>query len=119
MPAKRDRPLVRRLRALLDSHVVDGLTLDAAAGQLRANPAHLVRASSREFGVPPHLYLTGRRVGLARRLLLVGTRPADVAPLVGFSDQPHLTRDFARRLGTTPARYAASGGAGNPVDAPL
>ncbi|MEN3302730.1 AraC family transcriptional regulator [Pseudonocardia sp.] len=69
--------------------------------------------------MPPHLCPTGQRVDPARRLLLAGTRPADVAPLVGFSDQPHLTRHFTRMPGATPARYAASGSAGNPVDAPL
>jgi transcriptional regulator GlxA family with amidase domain len=56
--------------------------------------------------MPPHLYLTGRRVDMARRMLLAGMRPADVATAAGFYDQPHLTRHFRRMLGTSPARYA-------------
>ncbi|MEK6440168.1 AraC family ligand binding domain-containing protein [Pseudonocardia sp. T1-2H] len=48
-----------------------------------------------------------------------GTPGPCLQPGVGFSDQPHLTRHFIRMLGATPARYAASGSAGNPVDAPL
>lgn len=105
---RRDRPLAQRLRELLDERVVDGVTLLEAAGVLGAHPTHLVRAFSGEFGIPPHRYLTGRRLDRARRLLLAGERPADVASVVGFHDQAHLTRHFRRLLGVTPAAYARS-----------
>lgn len=101
-----DPNLARRLRDLIDGHVPDGLSLDDAAAALHAHPTHLIRAFTREFGVPPHTYLTGRRVDLARRLLLAGMRPVDVAQAAGFYDQSHLTRHFQRMLGTSPARYA-------------
>ncbi|MCC8251565.1 AraC family transcriptional regulator [Saccharothrix luteola] len=101
--------LARTLRDLLDAHVTDGLTLSDAATRLAAAPERLVRAFTREFGLPPHRYLTGRRVDLARRLLLDGLPPAQVAPAVGFYDQSHLTRHFRRMLGTAPGAYARSG----------
>jgi AraC-like DNA-binding protein len=66
------------------------------------------RAFTAEFGVPPHAYVVGRRVGEARRLLLGGRRPADVAAATGFVDQAHLTRHFKRHVATTPGRFAAS-----------
>ncbi|MBO0851056.1 MAG: AraC family transcriptional regulator, partial [Pseudonocardia sp.] len=90
----RDPGLADRLRDLLDAHIVDGLTLGAAAEQLHAHPTHLVRAFTQRHGLPPHRYLTGRRVELARRLLLNGRRPAEVATAAGFYDQAHLTRHF-------------------------
>jgi len=105
---RRDPVLARRLRALLDDHVREGVTLDDAAGLLQAHPAYLVRVFTQEYGIPPHLYLTGRRVDLARSLLLDGARPAEVAVAAGFYDQSHLTRHFRRMLGTSPARYANS-----------
>lgn len=105
LPPHRDAPLARRLRRLLDEHVVDGIALDAAAADLGVSPAHLVRTFTREVGMPPHAYLTARRVDLARRSLLRGHRPADVAVLAGFHDQSHLTRHFRRVLGTTPGRF--------------
>ena len=105
---RRDRPLARRLRDLLDARVVEGVGLAEAARLLGAHPTHLVRAFGREFGIAPHRYLTGRRVDRARRLLLAGERPADAAVAVGFHDQSHLTRHFRRLLGTTPAAYARS-----------
>ena len=106
VPVRPDRTVARQLRELLDARVPDGLSLNEAAQLLHAHPTHLIRAFTREFGMPPHLYLTGRRVDMARRLLLAGMRPADVAAAAGFYDQPHLTRHFRRMLGTSPARYA-------------
>lgn len=100
--------LAVRLRELLDARVTTGLTLATAAAELNAHPTHLVRSFTTSFGLPPHRYLTGRRVELARGRLLAGERPADVALATGFYDQAHLTRHFKRHLGISPARYAAS-----------
>lgn len=105
---RRDLPLAYRLRDLLDVRVVEGLSLPEAAASLGAHPTHLVRAFSREFGIPPHRYLTGRRLDRARRRLLAGERAADVAAAVGFHDQAHLTRHFRRLLGVAPGEYARS-----------
>ncbi|WP_329218588.1 AraC family transcriptional regulator [Streptomyces sp. NBC_01485] len=105
-PARRDPALARRLRELLDERVVEGLVLDEAAGLVQAHPAHLVRAFSGAYGIAPHQYLTARRVDLARRLLLDGRPPGEVAAAAGFYDQAHLTRHFRKLVGVTPGRYA-------------
>jgi AraC-like DNA-binding protein len=112
-----DPGIARRLRDLLDERYVDGITLQEASSVLHAHPAHLVRAFSAEFGMGPHKYLTGRRVDLARRLLLDGLPPRTVATAAGFFDQSHLTRHFKRILGTTPGHYARTGPAADPAEA--
>ncbi|MGC5307814.1 AraC family transcriptional regulator [Micromonospora zamorensis] len=99
------RGLAVRLRELLDARTVEGVTLGEAAELLHAHPTHLVRTFTHVHGVPPHSYLTGRRVELVRRLLLAGQRPAEAAVAAGFFDQAHLTRHFRRYLGVSPARY--------------
>jgi AraC-like DNA-binding protein len=104
----RDPALARRLRDLLDARVADGVTLEEAARLLHAHPAHLVRAFSRAYGIAPHQYLTSRRVGRARRLLLDGLPPGEVATTTGFFDQAHLTRHFRKLVGVTPGRYRRS-----------
>jgi AraC-like DNA-binding protein len=104
-----DRGLAGRLRELLDHDVRGGLSLSDAATLLHAHPAHLVRSFTREFGIAPHRYLTGRRVDLARRLLLAGAPASEVATSAGFYDQAHLSRHFRRMVGTSPGRYAVSG----------
>jgi AraC-like DNA-binding protein len=107
-PRRTDAPLARRVRALLDDRVTEGVVLADVAAGLGAHPSHLVRSFAREYGIAPHRYLTGRRLDLARRLLLAGVAPAEVADAAGFYDQAHLTRHFRRFLGTTPAAYARS-----------
>jgi AraC-like DNA-binding protein len=97
------------LRDLLDERLTAGLTLDEAARLLGVHPAHLVRAFTKRFAIPPHRYVTGRRVEMARRLLLSGMPASAVAGEVGFYDQSHLTRHFKRMLGVTPSRYVRRG----------
>jgi len=99
--------LAHDLRDLLDARVVEGIALEDAAQTLHSRPTHLVRAFSREFGMPPHQYLTGLRVARARRLLLSGETPAQAAVLAGFYDQSHLARHFRKMLGTTPGKFTA------------
>ncbi|MEV0226924.1 AraC family transcriptional regulator [Streptomyces sp. NPDC050704] len=103
-----DRPLARRLRELLDERLVRGIDLAEAARLVHAHPAHLVRAFSGAFGIAPHQYLMSRRVDRARRLLLAGRPPGEVAAATGFYDQSHLTRHFKRLVGVTPGRYRVS-----------
>jgi AraC-like DNA-binding protein len=102
--------LAAALRDLLDDRLTGGVTLREAGRLLHADPAHLVRSFGREFGLPPHRYLVGRRVEAARRRLLAGEPIAEVAVAVGFHDQSHLHRHFTRLVGTTPRRFSAGGG---------
>ncbi|MFE9934586.1 AraC family transcriptional regulator [Streptomyces sp. NPDC005533] len=102
--------LAVRLRELIDARVTEGIGLEEASAELgHVHPTHLIRSFRTAYGLPPHAYLTGRRVALARRLLLAGMRPAEAATAAGFYDQAHLTRHFGRHVGTSPARFARSG----------
>lgn len=79
--------------------------LSAAAGMPRAS---LIAAFHRAYGLPPHAYLLRLRANRARRLLLAGGRPAEVAAATGFSDQAHLTRVCKRYFGVTPGAIRAA-----------
>ncbi|RBY89149.1 AraC family transcriptional regulator [Blastococcus sp. TBT05-19] len=107
-PPARNARVADALRELLDTRLVEGLDLSVAAAHLGVSSTHLVRAFTSRHGLPPHRYLTGRRIDLARRLLLDGLPAAEVATASGFHDQAHLTRHFRRMLATTPAAYARS-----------
>ncbi|WP_159500123.1 AraC family transcriptional regulator [Microbacterium sp. 18062] len=107
-PTTGDAPLARRLRRLLDERLTETFTLADAARILGSHPSRLMRVFSEAYGIPPHRYVTGRRIDRARRLLLDGRAPARVAAETGFYDQPHLTRHFRKVLGTTPALFAAA-----------
>jgi AraC-like DNA-binding protein len=99
-----------KLRWLLDDHLTTQVSLAQAAATLERSVPHLVRSFTREFGLSPHAYLIGRRIDIARRLMLRGEATADVAAAVGFHDQAHFTRHFKRHTATTPASFARSHG---------
>ncbi len=109
----RDADLAEALRAFLDAHAYEPLTMAAAAQVLHAGPTRLAHAFTDTFAIPPHAYVTGRRLQAARDRILAGQPLAEVAAAVGFYDQAHLTRRFKRFLGTTPARFARGARAGD------
>jgi len=96
------------LRAYLDTHLFEPVTLTAAASELAASPTQVARAFTETFGITPHAYVIGRRLDAARTRILDGQPLADVASEVGFYDQAHLTRRFKRFLSVTPGQFAAS-----------
>lgn len=100
-----DVPLARRLRDMLDDRLAETVTIAEAAAEFGANRSHLVRVFTNAYGIAPHQYVVGRRVDRARRLLLAGLTPTEVATAVGFHDQSHLTRHFRRTLGVTPGAF--------------
>lgn len=102
-----DAPLAQRLRDLLEERWREPFTLAEAGRILGAHPSHLVRVFSRAYGIPPHRYVTSRRIDAARGMLLRGVPAGEVAAEAGFHDQAHLTRHFRRVLGATPAAFAA------------
>lgn len=102
---RQGRALAGALRDLLDAEPFAPAPLGTLAARVGASPTHLARCFTAAFGVPPHTYLVGRRVDAARHLLLEGRPLAEVAAVVGFHDQAHLTRHFRRHVGTTPGRY--------------
>jgi AraC-like DNA-binding protein len=108
VPHQPEPNLARHLRAYLDGHITTKVTLADAARLFDRTVPHLVRSFTRQFGITPYAYVTGARIELARKRLLHGEPPAQVAVAVGFHDQSHLTRHFKHHVSIPPAQYAAS-----------
>jgi AraC-like DNA-binding protein len=94
-----------RARDLLATRLIAPPSLTELATRTGTSPFALLRAFKTAYGLPPHAWLTGERVRAARRLLDSGVTPADTASAVGFTDQPHLNRHFARIVGVPPGAY--------------
>jgi AraC-like DNA-binding protein len=95
--------LAERVRAHLEGHLDEPITIADVAATLDVEPTRIARAFRATFGLPPHAWVTGRRLEIARDRILGGAELADVAVDVGFADQAHLTRRFRQYFGTTPA----------------
>lgn len=87
------------VRDRLADELLEPPSLAALAADLGLSRYQLLRAFRTTMGLPPYAWLAQYRVTRARRLLDTGLRPAEVASLVGFADQAHLTRWFRRVLG--------------------
>ncbi|MGV9990626.1 AraC family transcriptional regulator [Streptomyces sp. NPDC003374] len=94
-----------RARAVLEERLADPPSLENLAAGLEVSPFALLRAFRAAYGMPPHAWLTDARVRRARRLLDLGTAPAEAAVAVGFTDQSHLSRHFSRIVGVPPGAY--------------
>ena len=73
------------------------------AKEARLSPLHFARAVKSAIRIPPHRYLTERRIEKARALIAEGRLPlVENAESCGISSQPYFTRWFKRFVGTTP-----------------
>jgi AraC-like DNA-binding protein len=111
-PARLQQPIVRsglaawqrrRICTHIDANLGAGIRIKDLAQLLGFSHSHFCRTFRLSFGVPPHLYVTRRRIEFAQTLML--TTPAklsEIALSCGMSDQSHFTRAFHRIVGDTP-----------------
>ena len=116
--ARAPRPMVpsgltawqrRRISTHIDANLGTGIRMKDLATFLCLSYSHFCRLFRISFGIPPHLYVTRRRIELAQTLML--TTPANLSEIAlacGMSDQSHLTRLFRRIVGDTPHAWRRS-----------
>lgn len=106
------RPLTRarsqgqamtRVKAMLDDDILHSPSLGHLAHEAGLSRYQTLRAFANSTGFTPHAYLIAQRTRHARQLILAGTSLADAAAASGFADQSHMTREFRKRYGFTPA----------------
>jgi AraC family transcriptional regulator len=102
--------LGRRLKAVVDyieANLSRPITLRELAGLAGVSARHFERAFRQSLELPPHAYVLGRRVSVARDLLLGQTAltTEQIAKRVGFSSASHLASAFRRREGCSPTNF--------------
>lgn len=95
-----------QVRDYIEEHLNDGISLVTLAELARLSPFHFARAFKQSFELPPHRYLTLRRMERAKELLshpeLSVTR---IELNVGFSDTSSFSSAFRRQTGITPTDF--------------
>ncbi len=95
---------VRRVRQHIETNMKSDLSMKELADVASISLSHFRAMFGRTFGMPPHRYLVERRVERARALIAADVAPlAEIALMVGFAHQSHLTRWMRRLTGVTPA----------------
>ena len=103
---------VELVREYLDTHAAEqtpASTLEQIAG---ADRFTIARHFRRVHGTSPDRYRVLRRLGLARKAIESGEPLARAAADAGFADQSHMTRQFKRAYGLTPAAWVEAVNAG-------
>jgi AraC family transcriptional regulator len=97
---------MRRATELLEAHLDGNIALQRVAEACELSVSHFARAFKQSFRMPPHKWLTERRVARARDLMMNSRLPlADIAAQCGFADQSALNRLFKRMHGVSPGKW--------------
>jgi AraC-like DNA-binding protein len=97
---------LRRAFTFIEDHLDGDPSISDVARECRLSADHFARAFRQATGVPPHRWLTKKRIERAKELLSEGDLElAQVALACGFVDQSHLSRTFARHEGHSPGKW--------------
>lgn len=94
-----------RVRDYIRTYYAHDMTVSDLAAVAGLSRAHLTRAFSAAYHMPPHVYLNAVRIRRAQALICRGMPLTAVALECGFADQSHFTRRFKGGVGVTPSAW--------------
>jgi AraC family transcriptional regulator len=101
-----DSARLRRVLDYIEQHLGDDISVGGLADIACLSVFHFTRAFSASIGMPPHAYLSRRRLEKAKALISKGSVSlSEVALNCGFSSHSSFTRAFRRVVGATPADF--------------
>jgi AraC family transcriptional regulator len=99
----------KRVAEYIEEYLSETIALAALAELAKLSPFHFARAFKQSFGLPPHQYLSSRRMEKAMRLLENPSTPViQIALDVGFRDVSAFSTRFRKHTGLSPASYRRS-----------
>jgi AraC-like DNA-binding protein len=97
---------LRRADEFIEANLDGNPSIADLARECGLSSSHFARAFRQATGMPPHRWLTRRRVERAKKLVLEGSLDlAQIALDCGFVDQSHLTRVFTQHEGHSPGKW--------------
>ena len=97
---------LRRVLAYIEEHLADDIAVADLANVACLSIFHFTRAFAATMGVPPHRYVSRRRLESAKAMIATGGASlGEIALDCRFSSQSSFTRAFRRATGMTPAEY--------------
>lgn len=97
---------VTRGQAHLNALLCEPFDLGATAREACLSPHHFHRMFRAVNGIAPFRYVSERRIEQAKRLLVEKDWDVvEIATAVGYHSLPSFTRQFKKRVGTTPAAF--------------
>ena len=96
----------RRIDRYVREHLERPVQNNELAEQILLSVSHFCRAFKETFGDTPHAYLIRLRLETAQEMMLATAEPlSQIALASGFRDQAHLSKQFRRVGGDSPAAW--------------
>ena len=97
---------MRLVESYIEEHIDQQILVADLSALVNLSEAHFSRGFKLACGAPPHAYIVRRRVEFAAQLMLASRDPlSEIALRCGFHDQAHLSKQFRRLTGETPAAW--------------
>ena len=103
--AKPESSAIAKVRAYLEAHYTENVSLDDLTRLVNLSPYYLIRCFRQQVGCAPHQYQRHWQLVQVKRVLQTGASLAAIATSHGFYDQSHLNRAFKQTYGVTPGQY--------------
>ncbi len=101
-----DQRRLNRVLAYIEEHLADEITVENLASVACLSVFHFTRVFAATVGVPPHRYVSQRRLEIAREMIVTGRGSlCEIARATQFSSQSSFARAFRRATGMTPAEF--------------
>lgn len=108
--------LVSKVQQYVIENISSNLTVGMIAKQFQVSREHLSRVFVMQTGITPHVYITQRRIILARNMLLQSRLSCkEIADRVGYSDVAVFSRAFKAAVKMSPSQIRESGISPNQV----
>jgi AraC-like DNA-binding protein/mannose-6-phosphate isomerase-like protein (cupin superfamily) len=101
-PAMPKNERIREIIHHIDRHLTEDIDIDELAQTFFISKFHMMRLFRQETGTTIHLYITQKRLLMARSLIDGGMRATEACYRCGFRSYSSFTRACAKHFGTTP-----------------
>lgn len=106
VPSRRPTSRLLMVKDMIDQAPEEAMSLSEMADEADVDRFQFLRAFKAHTGLTPQAYRLQKQLQKAHKLVRGGHALASVAFDSGFADQPHMTRNFTRFYGLTPAMLA-------------
>lgn len=105
-PSGKDSEMMHRVRAFIDDHYAENLSLAFIAEQFHLSEYYLARQFRKYTSFTINNYIVSCRIGEAqRRLIHEENRIDEIAALCGYSNLSYFYTSFRKNVGCTPAQF--------------
>ena len=97
---------IREIIRYIDDHLTEDIDIDDLAQAFFISKYHMMRLFRQDTGTTIHLYITQKRLMLAKAYIDNGMRATEACYRCGFRSYSSFTRACAKHFGTTPTGRA-------------